>query len=109
MDELRDTFHEVVADCYGDPYFAKLLYLKVTNYAIARYHHLRCDVRLTSRPVTLMLDPSNSCQLACPGCVHSTNWPFTNGLLWPAGVICLAEEIKAAILDPAQEFWWTLA
>ena len=87
MDELREPFHEIVSDCYGDPYFAKLLYLKVTNYVIARYHRLRLDVRLASRPVTLMLDPSNSCQLTCPGCVHSTNQAFTNGFLWPAGVM----------------------
>lgn len=87
IDALRDPIHESLTDAYGDPYFAKLLWLKASNYLFARYQQVCRHVHLVARPVTLMLDPSNSCQLACPGCVHSTNQEFTARMLWPPGVM----------------------
>jgi pyruvate-formate lyase-activating enzyme len=34
-----------------------------------------------------MLDPSNGCQLRCPGCVHSDNQAWSKEFDWPLGVI----------------------
>ena len=90
IDAARDRLHERLADVYGDPYFAKLYYLKASNYVIARYEYDQRHVHLVARPVTLMIDPSNACQLGCPGCVHSANDAFTQALDWPAGTMKLA-------------------
>jgi len=87
VDATRDRLLEIGCDRYGDPAFAKLLYLKATNFVVSRYHFTRRHARLASRPVTLMVDPSNSCQLACPGCVHTENPEFQAQLVWPQGVM----------------------
>ena len=45
--------------------------LKILNLLLCRHHMLtRSDVVL-SRPIGLILDPINACQMSCPGCVHS--------------------------------------
>ncbi len=62
-------------------------YLKLTNFLISRYHYVCQHLYLISKPVTLMVDPSNACQLRCPACVHSTNEEFTKGFLWPSGIM----------------------
>jgi MoaA/NifB/PqqE/SkfB family radical SAM enzyme len=50
---------------------SEALALKVLNLLLCRYHlQTRSDVVL-SRPVGIILDPMNTCQMACPGCVHS--------------------------------------
>src|ERR1700689_5001093 len=49
---------------------AEALTLKVLNLFPARYHFRARSVSLLSRPFGLVVDPSNVCQLACPGCVH---------------------------------------
>jgi MoaA/NifB/PqqE/SkfB family radical SAM enzyme len=87
LDATREHLHEALCDRYGDPYFAKLLWLKASNFLVASYHRAARHLHLVSRPVTLMLDPSNACQLSCPGCVHSSNEQFTARMLWPPGVM----------------------
>jgi MoaA/NifB/PqqE/SkfB family radical SAM enzyme len=87
LDSLRDDLHGVFMDAYADDYYAKLLTLKLTNYVVSKYHLLSRHSSLASAPVTLMVDPANSCQLQCPGCVHSANEQFTSKLLWPDGVM----------------------
>lgn len=87
MDGLRNTLFDLFMSNYGDAYYAKLLYLKVSNYLVARYHYDRRHVHLASRPVTVMMDPSNACPLKCPGCVHSSNKYFVRNLRWPSGTM----------------------
>ena len=87
VDATRHPIHEILCDHYGDPDFARLLYLKATNFVVSRYHYASRHAQLASRAVTLMLDPSNSCQLACAGCVHTENPEFRAQLQWPHGVM----------------------
>jgi len=87
VDATRAPLREALCDRYGDEYFAELLWLKATNFLVSRYHQACRHLHLVSRPVTLMLDPSNACQLACPGCVHSANEEFTARMLWPPGIM----------------------
>jgi MoaA/NifB/PqqE/SkfB family radical SAM enzyme len=47
------------------------LTLKILNICLARYHFKARSASLLSRPIGIVIDPSNMCQLACPGCVHS--------------------------------------
>ncbi|MEZ5400244.1 MAG: radical SAM protein [Bryobacteraceae bacterium] len=50
---------------------AKALVRKIQNLCLARHHFLRRATSLLSRPLGLVVDPVNGCNLACPGCVHS--------------------------------------
>lgn len=45
--------------------------LKIQNLLLAKYHYLARDATIISRPFGLVVDPSNFCNLKCPGCVHS--------------------------------------
>jgi pyruvate-formate lyase-activating enzyme len=87
LDGARHGFTKQLDEQYGDPYYSRLVYLKASNYLLARLHHERRHLRLTARPVTLMHDPSNSCQLHCPGCVHTDNEAFKRAIDWPSGVM----------------------
>ena len=55
VDGLCDTLFDLFVAHYGDAYYAKLLFLKVSNYLVARYHCDRRQVHLASRPVPLMV------------------------------------------------------
>ena len=74
---------------YGD-YQAKLFALKLGNYAVAKYHFVNRHAKVVSRPVTLMHDPSNACQLQCPACVHTDNAEYKKDMLWPAATMKVA-------------------
>ena len=50
---------------------AEALTLKILNLCLARYQLHARSASLQSRPFGIVVDPSNTCQLACPGCVHS--------------------------------------
>ena len=66
---------------------AQALTLKILNIFLARNHlHARSKVVL-SRPIGLVIDPSNTCQLACPGCVHSDRSDELKLFDWPNGTL----------------------
>jgi hypothetical protein len=79
--------YERLAANYEDQTFARLLALKLTNLAAARYHLGNRHSVLFSHPVLLMADPANACQLGCPGCVHSTNQSFRAVFDWPRNTL----------------------
>ncbi len=66
---------------------AKVLTLKVSNMMLARCHRRARSLHVTSRPFGLVLDPSNMCQLACPGCVHSTRNEALGIFDWKPGTL----------------------
>ena len=90
LDALQERLAGSLATAYGDSY-AALVALKVANFAAARWHHRNRHQRLASRPVSLMFDPSNACQLRCPGCVHSETAVARHGFEWPKGMAKLDE------------------
>ncbi len=66
---------------------AKALTLKTLNICLAKYHfHARSTI-VQSRPFGLLADPSNMCQLACPGCVHSPGPKQQKLFDWPKGTL----------------------
>ncbi len=75
---------------------AEALTLKVLNLFLARYHFRARTASLLSRPFGLVIDPSNVCQLACPGCVHSTSNEALQLFDWPNGT--LTENRLSALL-----------
>ena len=76
---------------------AEALTLKVLNLFLARYHFQARSASLLSRPFGLVVDPSNMCQLACPGCVHSVRNEALQLFDWPKGT--LSEDRFLALLN----------
>ncbi|MFA5517652.1 MAG: radical SAM/SPASM domain-containing protein [Spirochaetota bacterium] len=70
---------------YGSERFAKVLLLKISNVAVGKYQYLRRHSRLISRPFGLIVDPCNSCQLACPGCIHRKTAQDKSKIDWVPG------------------------
>ncbi len=63
----------------------KLILLKMLNLVISRYQYSRRDPLLIAKPFGLLVDPSNGCNLHCPGCVHSSTSPVQ--FSWPPGLM----------------------
>lgn len=75
-----------MSDRYGET-AAQALTLKVLNTCLARYEFEARSTALNARPVGLVVDPSNMCQLACPGCVHSERAETFKIFDWPKGTL----------------------
>ena len=75
---------------------AQALTLKILNLFLARQQMETRSASVLSRPFGLVVDPSNVCQLACPGCVHSTRNEALKIFDWPNGT--LSENRLAALL-----------
>jgi len=75
---------------------AEALTLKVLNLLLARHHFRARSSSLLSCPFGLVIDPSNVCQLACPGCVHSDHSELHQIFDWPKGT--LSETRLSALL-----------
>jgi MoaA/NifB/PqqE/SkfB family radical SAM enzyme len=78
------------------PLVAQALTVKILNLFLARHHLRTRSAAVLSRPFGLVIDPSNMCQLACPGCVHSTRNEELKLFDWPKGT--LTESRFAALL-----------
>lgn len=80
---------------YSEQY-AKLMTLKFLNLIVAKYHYIHKHTTIASRPIQLMIDPANACQLNCPGCVHSSNpgWVKQSAIDWPPGTLSLTQYEK---------------
>jgi MoaA/NifB/PqqE/SkfB family radical SAM enzyme len=79
-----------------EPPQAQALTLKILNICLARYHFHARSASVLSRPYGLVVDPSDMCQLACPGCVHSERSELLKIFDWHKGT--LPEDRFAALL-----------
>jgi pyruvate-formate lyase-activating enzyme len=75
---------------------ARLVTLKTLNLCLSKYHFLARDQVLLSSPYGLIVDTNNSCNLACPGCVHSSRSKELRLFEWNGGM--LSEDRYAALL-----------
>ncbi|MEO8661015.1 MAG: radical SAM/SPASM domain-containing protein [Bryobacteraceae bacterium] len=66
----KDNLYQLLQRRFAVP-AAQALTLKLLNICTSKYHFHARDSTLLSRPFGLVVDPSNVCELACPGCVHS--------------------------------------
>lgn len=81
---------------FGFP-VAEGLTLKILNLFLARYQFQARCASLLSRPFGLVVDPSNACRLACPGCVHSARNEALHVFDWPK--VTLSAERFSALLQ----------
>ncbi len=65
---------------------AKAVTLKLLNLFLAKHHFLSRSAEVLSKPSGLVVDPSNACNLACPGCVHSTHAKELKLFDWKPGI-----------------------
>ncbi len=66
---------------------AKALTVKILNLFRAQYHLQVRATRLLSSSFGIVVDPTNNCQLACPGCVHSAHSRKLRLFDWPPGML----------------------
>jgi MoaA/NifB/PqqE/SkfB family radical SAM enzyme len=66
---------------------AQALTLKILNICLAKYHFHARSTAVLSRPYGLVVDPSDMCQLACPGCVHSERSELLQIFDWHKGTL----------------------
>ena len=97
LDRQKPALFRCLERAVGSPIAAKALTLKVLNLCLARYHFLARSTTLLSRPYGLEVDPINNCNLACPGCVHSSRSKDLHLFDWTSGM--LSPDRFAAFLD----------
>jgi MoaA/NifB/PqqE/SkfB family radical SAM enzyme len=83
---LLSQYHRIYKTLKEDYHHnaALLLSLKIINMLVGKYERARKKTIIQNRPYGLIVDPSNGCNLYCPGCVHSlsqTNYDWPNGLI----------------------------
>ncbi len=86
LNKSRSGLHELLRKRFS-PVEAQALTLKIQNLWLTRHHFHARDTALLSRPFGIVVDPSNMCQLACPGCVHSERSELVNLFDWPKGTL----------------------
>jgi len=97
MDAARDPLFTTFRERLGTSIAAKAFTLKILNLLLAKYHFRERSRALVSRPVGLLVDPANGCNLACPGCVHSSGSKEIRRFDWNTGM--LSEERFQALLQ----------
>ncbi len=95
MDTARTPLAESLASQLGEV-AAKAVALKILNLCLARYHFEARSVKLLSKPLGLVVDPINNCNLSCPGCVHSARSRSEKLFQWNSGM--LTEDSYSALL-----------
>jgi MoaA/NifB/PqqE/SkfB family radical SAM enzyme len=97
VEASKQGLFECLRDSAVSTTATKALTLKVLNLLLAR-HHLRArSTYVLSRPVGLVVDPSNVCNLSCPGCVHSQSVKELKLFDWGKGM--LSDERLRALLS----------
>jgi MoaA/NifB/PqqE/SkfB family radical SAM enzyme len=87
LDAARQPLWGYLRRGAGSPLAAKALTLKVLNLMLAKRELLARSTSPLSRPYGLMVDPSNGCNLACPGCVHSSTVKARKIIDWNKGLL----------------------
>ncbi len=70
----------------GEEYSQAFL-LKISNFLVGKYQYVNRCSYLISSPYSLIVDPSNNCQLHCPGCLHNKIFQKKIGTDWPSGML----------------------
>ncbi len=96
LNRAKPVLKTYLAEGLGSEVAAQAVALKVLNLCLAKYHFFARSVDLLSKPLGLVVDPINNCNLACPGCVHSTRSRSEKLFQWPSGM--LSEDCFTALL-----------
>ncbi|MCZ2155650.1 MAG: radical SAM protein [Bryobacterales bacterium] len=86
LQSAKDTLFGLLRCRHGET-AARLLVIKALNILLARYQFAARHTCLAANPIGFVVDPSNVCQLSCPGCVHSSSPGASERFLWPNGTL----------------------
>jgi len=78
-----------LADMTGQPAYARMILHKIANLLVAKYQYSHRHETLLAKPFGLLVDPSNSCHLRCPGCIHNDYLRRHDEVDWPEGFLSL--------------------
>lgn len=95
LEKAKADFYRQLSGRF-EPVEAMALTIKVLNLLRARRHLHSGNTVLQSRPLGIIVDPSNTCRLACPGCVHSARSESLKLFDWPDGT--LPENLFSSLL-----------
>ena len=87
LESSKAVVYECLAERVPSPTAARALTLKVLNLCLARYHFTARSTEVYSKPLGLVVDPINNCNLACPGCVHSARSTQEKLFQWNSGML----------------------
>jgi MoaA/NifB/PqqE/SkfB family radical SAM enzyme len=87
MDSAQAAIFNALRQCSHSPVVAQAMTLKILNVWLAKQHLAMRSTHVGSRPFALYIDPSNSCNLGCPGCVHSSTTKEKNLFDWKPGIL----------------------
>jgi MoaA/NifB/PqqE/SkfB family radical SAM enzyme len=97
LDASKAALFERLTRSFDSELAAKAVALKIVNLSLAKYHYLHRSSTVLSGPPGLVVDPSNACNLACPGCVHSQQAKDLKMFDWSPGI--LSEHCFTAFLN----------
>ncbi len=87
LDNTKTELLQCFQTHLGSAIAAKALVLKVQNVCLLKHQFLSRDTRLAAKPFGVLMDTSNSCNLACPGCVHSRGVKEKGLFDWKPGLV----------------------
>ena len=88
LDASKPALFENLRKHFDSPLEAKAVTQKILNLCLAKYHFRVAKHEWRCRsPFGLVMDPSNSCNLACPGCVHSRQVKELKLFEWKPGLL----------------------
>ena len=97
LDKAKAKLYGCFLEYFDSTLVAKVLALKVLNLCLGKHQFLARSTVSIARPYGLLIDPSNGCNLACPGCVHSSSAKKLGVFDWKPGM--LSEERATAFLS----------
>lgn len=86
VDHLKDCIYEYMNGLY-DPVYSKMLIMKLTNAIVVNYERNNRRVLVASQPIGFLVDPSNVCNLHCPGCIHTSKAAWKEHKDWPSKLL----------------------
>ncbi|MDP3552446.1 radical SAM/SPASM domain-containing protein [Methylocystis sp.] len=85
LDSLAEVLLPEALAGYPSETYAKLMILRICNILMLKHASYHGHLDVASMPLQLLLDPANTCQLQCPGCVHSPS--LKDRFDWNTGVM----------------------
>ena len=96
LEAAKPELYTCLHDVFGHT-VSQALTLKILNLCLAKYHLQSRNSTLLSKPYSLNIDPSDACNLACPGCVHSNHVKELKLFVWDKQL--LPESRLAAFME----------
>jgi MoaA/NifB/PqqE/SkfB family radical SAM enzyme len=87
IDKLTDNLTQALKGSFSSATDANLFIAKITNLLVLKYQYFRKHNYMLAKPFGLLLDPSNGCNLHCPGCLHDVQ--DKKDFLWENGLLSL--------------------